>query len=70
MGLDDITDDGSGTTRKRDIERFRDNTLCPSCGEEGEEVHGYFRCTTDSDSCSVVTFLKSKFRSKVADEVV
>jgi len=34
---------------------------CPSCKTEGEDTeHWYYRCTTPSNECPVVTFLKPK----------
>jgi len=34
---------------------------CPECETEGEETeHWYYRCTTPSDECSVITFIKPR----------
>lgn len=31
---------------------------CPSCKQPGEETgHWYWRCTTDSEECNVVSFV-------------
>lgn len=55
MGLDDLIDDGPD--RVKDEERkLNEKTLCPKCGNEGEEHKYYYRCTSDPSVCRVTTY--------------
>lgn len=68
MSLSSVIDRYADKTRTRDVERMCNNALCPDCGEEGEEMRGYYRCTSDYDECGVITFMKTTFRSRIADQ--
>lgn len=68
MSLSSVIDRYADKTRARDIERMCDNALCSDCGERGIDRGGYYKCTTDG--CDVLTFLKTSFKSDVADRIV
>lgn len=68
MSLSSVIDRYADKTRTRDVERMCNNALCSDCGERGVDRGGYYRCNTDS--CEVITFMKTSFRSSVADMVL
>lgn len=54
MGLQDFSSDNEPN---REEKRPSDG-YCPRCETKGEETeHWYYRCTTHSDKCPVITFI-------------
>jgi len=60
--------DGSSSSQTKSLARqvqnagntqTKDRGYCPECGNKGEETEQwYYRCTSPSDECSVITFIK------------
>lgn len=62
MGLDSFkggVDSKPGVKWK--IDKLNEESLCPRCGNEGEKHKYYWRCTTDSDECGIITYLSTDF---------
>lgn len=59
MGLENFVTEPQ---RARDKEKFQRSELCPDCGEEGEHLRGNeYRCTTDREKCSTVTWISNDY---------
>lgn len=58
MGLDDLVDEEETPLMHERKEKFREDELCPTCGEEGYDTERYYyRCT--NDDCEVITWPKA-----------
>lgn len=69
MGLEDFIEDANEEDEEvyhhnpiLDKEKLHNPELCSSCGKPAEHIRGSeYRCTTDSDECSVVYYITTDF---------
>lgn len=63
MGLESFKTKPKLTGEKN---KFQRSILCPSCGSKGEKVEEgsidtKYRCTTDSQDCSTITWIHTNY---------